>query len=300
MRITSNIITQGFLNSLNKSLQRQNTLQEQLADGKAIHRPSDDPVRVVRSLRFNSNLTANEQFTQNVKDAISWMETSDGALSNMSSIMIRAKEIVIQAANPNPDTAYETIGTEIDGLINSLIDTANSKIGDRFVFAGQMDKTQPLLRTGDIITYQGDTNKISLRIQPGATSPAQDSINLTANEVFGDNLELLNHLVEIKNHLQSGTVDSAWLSDTALANIDTDYNNLLKAQTDLGVRMSTYEMTQTMLEESYVTITGDIAGNEDLDIPKAIIDYKTCESVYRTALSVGAKIIPPSLVDFLS
>ncbi len=299
MRITSNIITQGFLTSLNKSLQRQNTLQEQLADGKAIHRPSDDPVRVVRSLRFSSNLTVNEQFTQNVKDAISWMETSDGALTNMSSIMIRAKELVIKAANPNPDTAYETIGSEIDGLINSLIDTANTKIGDRFVFAGQMDKTQPLMRTGDTITYQGDTNKISLRIQPGAASPERDSINLTAAEVFGDNLELLNHLVEIKNHLQSGAVDASWVSGTALANIETDYNNLLKAQTDIGVRLSTYEMTQTMLEDSNVTITGDIAANEDLDIPKAIIDYKTSESVYRTALAVGARIIPPSLVDFL-
>ncbi|MPM21313.1 hypothetical protein SDC9_67757 [bioreactor metagenome] len=60
-----------------------------------------------------------------------------------------------------------------------------------------------------------------------------------------------------------------------------------------------YEMAQSMMEDDYTTITGDISANEDLDIPKAIIDFKTSENVYKMALSVGASIMPPSLVDFL-
>ena len=302
MRITNNTITYNFLTSLNKSLERQNSIQEQLSDGKAIHRPSDDPVKAIRSLRFNSNLKQNEQFTQNLKDAQSWMETTDGAMSDLSSIMINVKELVIQASTgTNPQDAVQTIGKSVDNLINQIVTIGNTKLGDRYVFAGQMDKTQPYTRNGDTIAYDGDTAKISMPIQPGTATPTQDSVNLTGAEVFGANgTEILNHLLEIKQHLDSGTIaDQAWLGTTGLNYVDTDHASILQSQTELGTRMSAYDMALNMMEGQNVVITGDVAANEDLDIPRAIIDFKNSENIYKTALSVGARIMPPSLVDFL-
>lgn len=302
MRITNNTITYNFLTSLNKSLERQNNIQEQLSDGKAIHRPSDNPVKAIRSLRFNTNLTQNEQFTQNLKDAQSWMQTTDGVMSDLSSIMINIKELVVNASNgTNPEDAVKTIGKSVDNLINQIVTIGNTKIGDRYIFAGQMDKTQPFVRTGDSVTYNGDASKISMVIQPGAATPTQDSVNLTGVEVFGaGGTEVLNHLFEIKQHLDSGsTADQTWLSTTGLDYVDTDHANILQKQTELGTRMSAYDMALNMMEGQNVIITGDVAANEDLDIPKAIIDFKNSENIYKTALSVGARIMPPSLVDFL-
>ena len=83
MRISNNMITNNYLYSLNNALERQAKVQEQLNDGKAIHRPSDDPVKTIRALRFHTSLSMNEQYTQNVSDAISWMETTDGALQDI-------------------------------------------------------------------------------------------------------------------------------------------------------------------------------------------------------------------------
>lgn len=302
MRITNNTITYNFLNSLNKSLERQNDIQEQLADGKAIHRPSDDPIKTIRSLRFNSNLMQNEQYTQNVKDAQSWMETTDGAMSDLSSMMINIKEQVVQASNgTNPEEAVKTIGKAIDNLINHMITVGNTKIGDRYIFSGQQDKTEPFKRVGDEIFYKGDSSKISMPIQPGVATPSQDSVNLTGFDVFGEDLSILKDLITIKQKLEEGTPESqSWLSDTGLALIEDSHNKMLKAQTELGTRMSMYEMAQSMMEKNNTIITGDVAANEDLDIPKAMIDFKNAENVYRMALSVGAKIMPASLVDFLN
>lgn len=306
MRVTTNMISYNFLTSLNNSLARQNSIQEQLSDGKAIHRASDDPVKTIRSLRFNTNLDMNEQFTQNVKDARSWMETTDGAMSDLGQVLMRAKELTIRAVGPNPDIAYEAAATEIDGLINTAIDISNAKIGDRFIFAGQEDKKQPYARQvnstltppeNDKVIYSGDSNYISMKITPGVTKPSQDSVNLPGTEVFGANNEMFAHLIEIKQHMQAG--DNKWLSETGLKYIDEDHNNMLKSQTALGARMSMYEMSENMLNQDNVTITGDVSANEDLDVPRAIIDFKTSESVYRAALAVGARIMPPSLVDFL-
>ncbi|QDR81967.1 flagellar hook-associated protein FlgL [Sporomusa termitida] len=421
MRVSTNMLTHNFLISLNKSMQRQNEIQEQLSDGKALHRPSDDPVKTIRSLRFNINLRQNEQYTQNVKDAISWMETTDGAVSDLSSIMIKAKELVIKAVNPNPDMAMEAIAKELDGIINQAIEIGNSKVGDRYVFAGQQDKTEPFKRRMvtaadgtqfETVVYSGDTSKISMRIQPGEITPSQDSVGLTGADLFGPlntineggteivTADLLNNLLRVKEALEgknsnvqsnpaggatqlaagspedhaaftfkvdnvagglptqvaysldgglswktdatvtggqitfpkenmgttadvvydmtssaytaigdtytvpnqttAGTPDLQWLSKVGIDLVDKSHDKILRAQTEIGARMSMYEQAQALLEKNNVIITSDVGANEDLDIAKAIIDFKTSESVYKAALSVGARLMPPSLVDFLS
>jgi len=109
---------------------------------------------------------------QNVKDATSWMETTDSAMSQINSIMTRAKELVISADGSKSPDALQAIGQELDGLINSAIDIGNTQIGDRYLFAGQKDKTQPLERTTitdpltglavEVVVYNGDDNKISM------------------------------------------------------------------------------------------------------------------------------------------
>jgi len=315
MRITNNVMSNNYLRALNSSLERQSKIQEQLTDGKAIHRPSDDPIKTIRSLRFNTNLAMNEQYTQNVNDSISWMETTDSAMSDLSNIMIRMKELAVSADNTKPTEALNAIGMEMDQLINQAVAIGNTKIGDRYVFSGQADKTMPFQRktiTGppdkDVVVYNGDQNKISMLLKSGAVNPAEDGINLNGAEVFGpvevvsgnNTMGIFNQLIALKEELQKTNPDTAYVAATGLANIDAAHSSQLKMHTQLGARMSTYEMAKNMLENSNTIITKDVSVNEDLDIAAAIIDQKTSENVYKAALSVGAKIMPLSLVDFLN
>lgn len=300
MRITNNTLTNNYLNSLNKMLARQSDIQEKMADQKDIHRASDDPAKVIRSLRFKSSLLANEQFVQNAKDAQSWLENTDGALSDLSSIMTSAKELTVKAISTNTADSFKAIGSQIDGLINQAVATANKQMGDRYLFAGQSDKTQPFTRSGDTFIYNGDNNKISMIIKPGSVNTDQDSINVTGKEVFGPALEMLNHLVEIKNQLNTGNPQLDWLSNTGLDYIEKDHDRVLQQQTKIGSRMSMYELAQNMLGDDNVLINEDLSNNDDLNIEKAIMDYKSSENAYNASLAIGAKIMPKSLLDFLT
>ena len=430
MRITNNMIVNSYLTSFNSALERQNKLQEQLSDGKAIHRASDDPVRAVRSLKYNTNLAENVQFDQNVKDATSWMETTDSAISEMNSIMTRARELVVSADGTKSPDSIQAIGKELDGLIDAAVSIGNTQIGDRYLFAGQMDKMKPLERQTitdpvtkqqvEVVTYNGDTNKISMPSQTGLVNPVQDSVNLTGVEAFGPaqnytdtvtgkttvTLKSLNDLIKIKNELlkntgasgvsksnadggaatvggtytgegyqdvvvrisavTNGTVsgtefsldggttwntaenstfptfrlsdstvtppvatgitiriaddianttgdtyafhvpktdvvpDSDWMSSVGLQYVASGHDCILQAQTSIGARSASYEMISNMLLANNTTITSNLSANEDLDIPKAIIAFKNSENVYNAALAVGSKIMPQSLVDFLS
>lgn len=329
MRITNNMITGNYLYSLNKSLERQNDIQEKLSDGKAIHRASDDPIKAIRALRFNSSVGTNEQYTQNVKDAISWMDTTDGALQDISDITARAKELAIKAVGPNPTEGFQAIASEVDGIINQLVQIGNTKIGDRYVFSGQKDKTEAFTTVKDAsgkvtaVEYQGDSNKISMSIQPGLADATRDSVNLTGTDVFGatsilipadpsaippqeevTTTELFKNLIALRDELMKDPPDLTKISsepaaDSIMGKMDVDRNSMLLQQTQMGARMATYATSLSLLENNNTIITNDLAANEDLDIPKAIIDAKSAENVYNMALSVGARIMPMSLVDFL-
>lgn len=303
MRITNNTMTNNFLSSINKSLEKENNIQTQLADGKAIHNPSDDPVKAVRSLQYSTSLALNQQYSQNAQDAQSWMQTTDNAMQDLSSIMNSVKEQVVQASNgTNTQADVQAIGANVDGLINQMINIGNTKLGDRYVFAGQKDKTTPftLASDGGSVNYAGDTGKISMPIQPGVASPTQDSVNLTGEDVFGSGMSIMKNLLEIKKCLQSGTTaDQQWLSTTGLANLDVDHSQMLQAETALGSRMSMYTSAANTLDSNNNVITQNQSTNDDVDVTKAIMDFKNSQNVYTTALQVGAKIMPTSLADFL-
>lgn len=318
MRISNNQMVYGYLSSLNRSQERMYKLQEQTTDGKLVHRPSDDPVRAYRSLRFNTNLAVNEQFTQNAKDALSWMQESDGSLLDLGSVFMRAKELVISAVSPKPTLAYDAIAKELDGLINQAVQIGNTQLGDRYIFAGQLDKIEggPFERKTlevtpgvfqEYVVYKGDPNKISMRMQPGATNPRQDSINVTGNELYGPMAAVggsmavkeLSNLIRIKDELLKPNPDMSWLSNTAIKDIDSLHDRVLSEHAGLGTRMANYEMAINFLGNEAVNITEYISANDDINVPKALTDFKTNENIYRMALEVGARIMPPSLLDFL-
>lgn len=335
MRISSNMMTEKYIYSMNKNLSRQAKLQEQMADGKAIHRPSDDPVKAIRSLRYNTSLSINEQYTKNSQAALSWMTTTDGVMADVSSSMIKLKELTVKAGNgTNEETAMQAMAKEINGIIDHLVQIGNTKSGDRFIFSGQQDKVSPFTRMSidigggvmqDIVVYNGDQNKISMPVQPGAgVDPRLDSVNLHGAEVFGplttivdangvsyNTLSVFDHLIELKDTIAAATTGlpddpasslppyTPGTSSYFLELNNRDHSQVELLTTELGARMNQYEMMNSMLKNESLTITEDISDNEDIDVSKALLEMNVAENLYRASLAVGARLLPTSLVDFL-
>jgi flagellar hook-associated protein 3 FlgL len=315
MRITNNMLTANFMNNYNNALTRVSDLQQQISSGKAIDRPSDNPVKAVRSLKFYTSLSGNNMFTQNANDAISWMKTSDSAVSGVVTAMTSIRTLVSQSISANPELAYEAIAKQIDGLIDELVTLGNTQVSDRYVFAGQNDRmaTQPFTRdsvTGEV-TYggtfneqsgQSDAGTITMKISPGDPDPQRDKVNIDGVQLFGaldggdsGHPSIFNDLLDIKNKVQNGTITT-----DALQTIDDDMDYVISAQTTLGARQSSYQTMLGVLQGDNVTIKSDLSKNEDLDEAQASIDMAAANNVYSAALAVGAKVLPKSLVDYLS
>ena len=143
IRMSSNQFTYNYMISLNQAYQRQTKLFEQ-ADGASIHRGSDDAIAYTKLLRRKISLAENSQYQSNAKEALSWMKTSDGSIAHMAEIMKTFTEKSVNASNDNNEDAdFTSISKEMMAEIQEIVATGNTQEGDRYVFSGQKDTTQP-------------------------------------------------------------------------------------------------------------------------------------------------------------
>ena len=147
MRIGSLQMVSRYQKQLNTAAEEQAKLMEQ-SDGQSLHRPSDDPVRYSNWLRYSTEQNENEQYQKNVDAGKSWMQRTDGAVSGMADIFKTLKEKTIQAAqSPHQDTDMDAIAKDMTAKLHEIVSLGNSQQGDRYIFSGQSDLTQPFLLT---------------------------------------------------------------------------------------------------------------------------------------------------------
>ena len=143
IRVSSNQMVYGYQKQLNDANTRQTSLLEQ-GDGSKLHRPSDNPVDYSKFLRYDTSINENEQYTNNVNNALSWMKTADAALINVTNIQTTFKEKSVLAANStNNGTDMQAIGREMMAEIQEMVSLGNTMQGDRYVFGGQKDLVRP-------------------------------------------------------------------------------------------------------------------------------------------------------------
>jgi len=147
MRVSSTQMIGRYQKQLNDSYEDQTKLMEQ-SDGSRLHRPSDDSVNYSKFLRYQNTDTENDQFQSNVKTGISWMKTADAAMSNMKDLLTTIHEKTVQAAtDTNGTTDVQAIGKDVIAKIREMVSLGNTQQGDRYMFAGQSDLTQPFTIT---------------------------------------------------------------------------------------------------------------------------------------------------------
>ncbi|WHH61518.1 flagellar hook-associated protein FlgL [Petroclostridium sp. X23] len=139
-------------------------------------------------------------------------------------------------------------------------------------------------------------------------------INVEGTDIFGQGTEglfetftKLEMALEGQTSYKTITDDSGTLVvtnyefeiDDMLADLDKDMNRLLKVRADVGGRMNFIELTDNRLKDDNISFTGLMSKNEDADMAEVIIRLQMEESVYRASLSTGARVIQPTLVDFI-
>ncbi|WP_315372805.1 flagellar hook-associated protein FlgL [Paenibacillus xylanexedens] len=305
MRITNNMLSSQLLLNLNRNAQQMNNTQTQMASGMKINKPSDDPVGITYSLRYRAELASNEQYQKNVDSATSWLDFNDTVMDQAGSIVQRLRELTVQASTgTNPQSALDSIKEEVSQLKEQLIDVANSKLNGKYVFNGETYDIKPYdftkdangsSDTTDAASVITDTGKINFIVGESVQLP----INVTGNEVFGNDTEEDNLFVVMNTILQALTDGDQKELSNQLGNIDSRTDKMLAIRSEIGAKTNRIELMMGRLDDLGINLTNLQAKVEDADYAELVMNSKIQENIYNASLSAGSKIISPSLVDFL-
>lgn len=306
MRVTQTMMNTQLLRNVTNNLGRMNNLQNQLATGRRINTPSDDPVGLTFSMRYRSEISANDQYIKNVDSATSLLDYTDMAMGQAGEVLQRVRELTVRGANSTlPQEALNSISLEIKELYKQMAEIGNSKFNGKYVFNGEMTETPPYPtigfdEVGSPQAYEVNTDEglIKYELAPGVTLSA----NMIGNEVFGgaladDSSDNVFHVIRsISEALEAGDVSK--VSDL-IAKVDTRLNTILEKRAEVGARTNRLMLVQDRLSSISINLMNIQSKTEDADMTAVITNLKMEENVYQASLSAGAKLISPSLVDFL-
>jgi flagellar hook-associated protein 3 FlgL len=302
MRITTGMVAATTLRDLEANQSRLSSLQQQLSSGKRITQPSDDPYGTSRALGLSGELAGLQQYQRTVGDGTAWLNTADTALSKISDVLQRARELLVQGSSDSTGLqSRAAIADEIDQLTESVKQEANVQYAGHYVFSGTATTTSPYALGSASDAYAGDSGTITREIGPNVLLGINTDISglLGNGQAAADN-KLLDTLRDIATDLRSGAPTAgAALRGTDLQRLDANMDTLNALRADVGARANRLTIAGSRLQALEENTTNLLSQTEDADVAKTITDYTTQQAAYNAALRAGANIVQSSLLDFL-
>ncbi len=291
MRITNAQINAIMSHSMNTNTGRLAKLMQQMASNKRIQLPSDDPVASVRILRIQREEASLTQYTTNIDNVSSSMSIQEANLTSMSDTMLNTRDLLLWAANTgaNSDADLAAIAGELESLENTILSFINVRDEEgRYLFSGTLSDTQTVTFDAATETYAvtGNANHRQIAVANGVLVPQ----NVTAAEIFGGNVDILNELHALVKQLKDPALDAtdpavrAQIS-TTINQLDVAQGGILGAITELGGRQNTLSLLRGSNEQVSLV-------NQKIEGDLSLLDYSVATvdlSNYQLALQASQK-----------
>lgn len=291
-RITSGMLTTTAQRNLASAQAQLARLQDQGSSGSRLTKPSDDPAATASALRVRAEQRANEVYSRNADDALGWLARIDTTLGVSTDLLNRARDLTIQGSSHNvlPQESREALASEIDQLKDALLQQANSEYLGRNLFAANSLADGAFDGSYAFTGVAGTT--MERRIGPDASV----QIDVDGTDAFGSGASSVFALMDsIAADLRAGNPVASRIDE-----IDGFLSSVTTQRAVAGSRYSQVERGKELLTVSSNDLETRRSALEDADLGQVIIDLKMQEVAYQAALSVTARAVPPTLLDFLS
>ena len=302
MRVTPKITTSNFLRNIQQQANDILKAQRQIASQKRINKISDDPIGMGRILGFRSNIAAIEQYEGNIDQGINQLEFNEISLDLASDLVLTAKGIAESYSGHELTAGQKQLAAhQVKDLYDQLVGLANSKYSNNYIFSGHATDTAPFSRDANFnITYHGDDGQVRLMVGDNVEIKYDaDGRNIFQNVANGG----VNLFDELKN-LIDGLENPDPVSGAA--QIKAAVSPLYDARQQIHDRRAEYapalyrlKYTDNYWANLKPKVQGALADTEQADIAKTVLELTNLEVAYETTLATAARIIQPSLMDFL-
>ncbi|NPV53855.1 MAG: flagellar hook-associated protein FlgL [Firmicutes bacterium] len=298
MRVSNSLLFNTLMTDIGNFVSRMEDLRQQIATGKSLQTPADDPLGASRAVSIRALLAGAEQYEKNIRDARDWLYATESALSHVVDILTTAKDKALKGANDTLSTdARQALAYEVGQLFDELLGRANSQHEGRYLFAGLKTGTKPFEATGGPpptgAIYNGDQGVKTIDAEDGFVV----TVNVKGEDAFINGQDLFAALTKLQKDLLDG--NSAEISSTDIANLDAGIDHLSQIIGQIGSRTARLDRADDRIQDDKIKLAAMLSKVEDSDLAKSMVALQMQEVIYKSALAAASHVIRPTLLDFL-
>jgi flagellar hook-associated protein 3 FlgL len=296
MRVNPNMVP-DILADMQQSQAAVNTALQEVATGKRVTVPSDDPAASANMVQ-NTIETANvDQYTQNVSTMLSMVQTADSSLGSVVTSLTQAVSLGTEGANGTINGSnLQAIATQVQGILQSVVAQANTSYQGTYLFGGTETTTAPYTASSSSSSgYAYNGNDAVNSVAVGDDMNVQ--VNLPGSQIFSNSSgDVLGSLSSLVTALQSGNATTIGNVTTA---VSAALSNVSEQRVFYGNAESQLNSQETYLQQETVNLTSQQTSLVDIDEAQAATDLSQAETANNAAEAAAAKVLPDTLLNYL-
>lgn len=289
MRVTNSMMTATVKRNLFRQAEQLARKQETMSSGLRINRPSDDPLGYGKILDYRKTLTSLDQYDRNIQNAKNRIEFIETTLEGVEELIVDAKNWAVnQSGSDSMDR--EAAITSVQNIRDQVLQLANSKMGGVYVFSGFQSLTPPFASDG---TYNGDNGYYSIM----SADNMEMRVEADGSRIFQGGEDVFDALDQLIVGLQT---DDTTLIHDQIDRFEQAQDQIQMVRAESGAKFQQLELVEQQNAKLKLTFEEMLDSTEKANIEETIIDFNNQELAYEMSLNAAAKIIQPTLMNFLS
>lgn len=296
MRVTPGMTADNALYNLQQGRSILDHLQEQVASGHQVSKPSDDPLTARQLLDLQHQIAQGKQYTSNVSKGTTLLNVANTALTGMSEIMTQIKKITADNVNGNGTQAERNgVAGSLDALKEQLIDMGNTQYGGQYVFGGFKNDQPPFAADG---TFSGTDDDLKIEVAQGS----QVAVSVRGGELLrgtAGGIDILGEIDKVMAAITANPPDTATIS-SEINTMGSAADQVTASMGDLATRLIRLNSATSLISNNQNTLQSVYDNKQNIDYAKAGVQLALQQTAFEAALSSTAKISQLSLLNYMS
>lgn len=303
MRVTNNTMMNSivrYLSNQNKALFERQTI---IASQKRLNKPSDDPLGMGNVLDYRQTLASIDQYVKNIETGKTRVEVTETTLGLADELIAMVRGIARVESDGTTESRLKA-SDSVKSLFDQVLNVANTKFNDNYLFSGNQTKTAPFSRDDALattfdkytVTYNGDDGDVQIIVAENTVV----RIDADGQPIFHDAASGGINIFDVMRDLIVGLEND----DTAAISSQVDLLDQAGIQLDEIRSSSVSIISQLQTTEKYwqnykPKMEQLLSKAEAADITEAVVELQAIELAYESTIATAASIMQPGLVQFL-
>lgn len=306
MKISTSYLFDRATERMSTIQDRLSTTQARMAEAKQILSPSDSPDQAAAIQRLQGEIDKQENHIGTLKLAMSRFQAEETALASANDILIRFKELGVQAANGTAGSQdRKAISAEMRALRDQLLNLGNSRDDNgNYLFSGTRVRTPAFTQQPDgSVAYQGDQTQTQIPAGVERTVQYTRAGTDVFTRVVRKNedgsysstsfFDALDRMIDAVEESRSAEIQSG------IGDLTQMHDNITLTQAKTGSDQTVVRSQLDMLDEFALRLKSTLSGIQDLDYAQAVTQMNKEMMALEAAMSSFSKISSLTLFDYI-